>query len=376
MTTALRLPAIAVPRAPQLPALTGLRGAGAFWVLLHHWNLFQFGTGKGFHALSVGYLGVDLFFLLSGFIMSHSRAQSFQPFRWEEYGRFLRERITRLYPTNGGVLIVFLGLVLLMPDVRNAWPSDVFSMRNFVVSILLVQSWLPFGAGSWVGPAWTVSLEMGAYATLPALLFLTRRITSPRLAFWGAMGSLVAFVAILVLAGERDPNVKNLGGLLRVAFEFSAGALLYQARRCSFRLPAGAALAAVVLLVVTVTVSASWGAFPSLPAFALLILLGAQDHGIVRTALAGVVSQFLGRISYSLYLVHWPVLVFWRLFDKDLTVLSLEWWALNVALIVFVLGLATVVHYIVEVPSHRWARRVGRQTRNDSRVVPRVVRVR
>ena len=346
---------------PNIPALTGLRGAGAVWVFLHHFNLFQFGTGNGMHALAVGFAGVDLFFLLSGFVLCHSRWHDFCPPAWRAYARFMAERVTRLYPTNAAVLLIFAVAAASFPGVWWHRPAADSSALSLATSLLLVQSWLPFPGGGWNGPGWSVSAEMGAYAALPLLLLGLRRITSARLALLLACAVLLAFVAILTLAGVHDLNVSVRGGLLRLTCEFTTGGLLCTAWRGGLRLPVGLSTATVVVcLSVALGVHRAEVNFLMLPAFALTVLLAAQNEGFLVRILTSRLMLFLGRISYSLYLVHWPVLMFWS-YATGLPRGALGFLA-DATMVPTTIALATVLHFLVEAPSHRWARALGQTT--------------
>lgn len=346
---------------PNIPALTGLRGVGALWVFLHHFNLFLCGTGNGVHALAVGFAGVDLFFLLSGFVLCHSRWHDFRQPGLRAYARFMAERVTRLYPTNAAVLLMFAVAAASFPGVWWHRPAADSSALSFVTSLLLVQSWLPFPGGGWNGPGWSVSAEMGAYAALPLLLLGLRCISSGRLAFLLAGAVLLAFIAILTLAGVHDLNVSVRGGLLRLACEFTAGGLLCTAWRGGVRLPVGSATAAVAIcLAVALGVHRAECTFLMLPAFALTLLLAAQNEGFLVRALTSPPMLFLGRISYSLYLVHWPVLMFWS-YATGLPHSALGFLA-DATMVPTTVALATVLHLLVEAPSHRWARALGQKT--------------
>jgi len=353
----------------EIRPLTGLRGAGALWVFFHHVNLFGFGTNKGNHLLAIGYVGVDLFFLLSGFVMCASKWQALAAPDLRAYGRFVAERITRLYPTNAAVLVLFAIAASLYPAIWDGTAAYASSSASFTSSLFLLQFWLPLPLGAWNLPSWSVSAEIGAYLALPALLACLRLVRRPRLAVAAAAVLLLAFVLILVVAGVPDLNVKVRGGLLRLVFEFTAGGFLFVAWRQGFRLPVRTATLAAVLLLVAAAQPQLLGAnFLFLPAFALILLLCAQEQGPFALLLASRPAVALGRISYSLYLVHWPVLMVWsRAFGMQhggphgLPMLP--------ALTALALLLAVAIHLAVEAPSHRLARRVTQAGRGTPRPV-------
>src|SRR6188768_1996982 len=103
----------AVSRSEAIPGLTGLRGIGALWVLLFHWaGLRQW--GREAPVLGFGYLGVDLFFLLSGFVLTHVYLRRLS-LDWASYRQFLLLRFARIYPLYASVLLAFAAAILLIP---------------------------------------------------------------------------------------------------------------------------------------------------------------------------------------------------------------------------------------------------------------------
>ena len=160
----------------RYPALTGQRGVAAAWVFVHHWNLFAFGSGRGVYALAVGYLAVDAFFLLSGFLMTHSRYDAFQRASVWEFLAYTAERLVRLLPANTAAMLLYAVAFGVVPGIAAEWPGHVHSAFSFATSFFLVQAWLPYPLGAWIAPGWSVSVELGAYCALPAVLFVLRRI--------------------------------------------------------------------------------------------------------------------------------------------------------------------------------------------------------
>ena len=338
----------------QLPALTGLRGIAALWVFFHHWNAIEFGTGNGIHAIALGFLGVDAFFMLSGFVMAHSRSGHFTPINLANYTSFLAERVVRLYPTNAVVLLGYLLVVVLLPALTVDLARQPYSVANFGVGLLLAQSWLRMGVGDWLLPAWSVSAELGAYAALPLVLFAVRQLKSSRAALLAAAAALNAFVLIVLLHGEHDSNLILRGGIVRLACEFFAGAALYRAWQLRSQWPVGWMTGAMTVLAIgAYALPRAEATFLALPALALLLLCLAQGQGLVARALALPPVLFLGRISYSLYLLHWPVLIVWHNAGG-----ATRPFFSNVGVAFLTLIGATVLHVLVEAPSHALARRL------------------
>src|SRR4051812_31494401 len=185
----------------NLPALTGLRGVGAVWVVLFH-------TWIGRHQLvTSGYLGVDLFFILSGFILAHVYADRFTA--PGAYRRFLRARVARIYPLHIIMLMSLAALVIAMPSFQLRFaPSEFrFTAAGFVACVFLVQDWLPRLEQTWNAPAWSLSAEWLVYLLFPIFIFTTQRWRSAVVALCLAGGSLLAFILALKFHGSPDGNV-------------------------------------------------------------------------------------------------------------------------------------------------------------------------
>ena len=271
----------------QLPALTGLRGIASLWVVFHHWDLLELGSGNSVHAFAVGFFGVDVFFMLSGFVMAHSRTGHLTPFNLPNYASFLAERVVRLHPTNAVVLLGYLLVVVLLPGLTVDLGRQAYSATDFWVGLLLAQSWLGIGLRDWVAPAWSVSAELGAYAALPVVLFALRQFKSSRVALLAAAAALTVFVLILLVHGEHDPNLTLRGGILRLACEFCAGAALYRAWQLRSQWPVGWMTGAMTVLAIgAYALPRAEATFLALPAIALLLLCLAQGQGLVARALA------------------------------------------------------------------------------------------
>ncbi len=149
------------PRPPaDIASLTGLRGIAALWVVLYHltdrlrWPVFD-----------AGWLGVDMFFTLSGFVLTHVYADRNMFTTWRSYVGFLMVRLARIYPLHIFALLVVAAVALLVP---GYWPPGfakypLFGLHGLVEALLLVQNWPFIGLNNWHTPSWTLSNEWMAY---------------------------------------------------------------------------------------------------------------------------------------------------------------------------------------------------------------------
>ena len=218
----------------EIAPLTGLRGVAACWVVVYHVHEFDQVGGPFAPLLKHGYLAVDVFFILSGFVM----ALSYQPlfaagFTGRNYATFLLRRVARIYPLYAVLtgIIVFLMLRHLGSRIELEQ-----ILARFAFNVTLTDAWglsSPFD-----GPAWSISTEFGAYLLFP-LLAVATLYRSDRSAL------ITAFVCALILSAlallptpradiglRQGPLDLFWGGtawpLLRCITEFSTGLIAYR----------------------------------------------------------------------------------------------------------------------------------------------------
>ena len=336
-------------RPATLPALTGLRGVAALWVVLSHLSVNQF-----WPAIRAGYLGVDLFFILSGFVLSLVYAESGCLYEPSRYGRFLLIRLARIYPLHALVLALVVLMVVVIPGFRDAYfvsGSDHLGSA-LVASLLLVQDWPFVHMDFWNLPAWSLSAEWMGYLLFPLFLTLTQWPRGRASPVWLAILVLLATYGLVRLAGHLTLDAIWLAGTRRMLGEITAGCLLFRAIRNG--LPdLGDAVDWLALFLVVCGAEFSLVQVLVLPGFALIILRGAQQRGMMAAMLSRPSLVFLGEISYSLYMFHWAVLKLlrfcWGIGDSSPLGLSI-FWSVGFVLIAIVIAAA----------SYRWIERPAR----------------
>ena len=292
-------------------ALTGLRGVMALAIVVHHLCLRLPDLPQA--VLSVTnrlYLAVDLFFVLSGFVMALGYGHWFagrQPL--SEYLTFIGRRIARVWPLHA-----VLALVLVAQDwtdhTGHTWP------RMIVTNLLLIQAW---GFSQTINaPAWSVSAEMLAYVLFPLLSGFTLR-RRPAVA-WLTLGCAVLTLAVVVWSApdrggaQRGPldlhQNWSLLPPLRCLAGFTIGMLTGRALRSAAWVRwAGQAVvapAAAGMVVILLMAGAPDGLVYAL--FPVLITALYCGTGRLGQALAAAPWYWVGTLSYALYLVHMPVL--------------------------------------------------------------------
>lgn len=344
-----------------LDPLTGVRFFLALGVVLFHYQLYWTLPVEAAGLLNRARLGVDVFFILSGFILTHVYLQGDQA---PNYRRFLAARFARIYPAHLFILLVMLGLVLVAPLFGVGLEPGRFNLADFVGTLLLVQAWFPRETlALWNGPAWSLSAEWFAYLAFPAYAALALRLRSRP---W-VMIALAAVTFVLIDAvyraqfGRVLPRAEDSMGILRIVPEFLYGVGLYYLgqRWALSRTPSvAAALAGSGALLALMQVGADDRLIVAAagPFILSLALVAKAD---VRTFLSHPVALFAGEASFALYLVHIPILMVWRNAaqavagwpgDYRMGLVELT------AMLVLTLAAAAAIHVFIEQPGRRWLR--------------------
>lgn len=349
------------PFPAQLDAITSVRFFLALGVVLFHYQLAWTLTEPGVGLLSRGRLGVDIFFVVSGFILTHVylRQGSKPPI-----GSFLATRLARIYPAHLAVLAGVVILVLTAGLLGVGTVPGRFNLLDLLASVLLVQAWFPRDdAVFWNGPSWSLSAEWFAYLSFPIFAFIGLRLRRRPLILI-ALALTIFFAldaAYRQLFGTVLPRAEHNLGVLRIIPEFLLGMGLYWLG-ASLRLGrlGGLAFASIsaALLLSAMQMELDDRAIVLLGAV-LVLSLAMLSKTASEGPLSHPLALFAGEASYALYLVHMPVLLAWR----NLTAATLglpgdyQMGMLEIAaLLTLTLALAALVHVAVERPARRWLR--------------------
>ncbi|WP_426960008.1 acyltransferase family protein [Muricoccus radiodurans] len=335
-----------------IPALTGLRGLGAIWVFLYHLV-----DDPSFPGVKLGFLGVDLFFVLSGFVLIHVYRWQLEGGGWEAYRNFLQARLARIYPLHLASLLLVLCVVLVVPGFADRYhTSGRWSYENFAAQLLLIQNWGYFFPTSWNTPAWSLSAEWAGYLVFPVFLLGVRWVRSPTVAICLASACVLGVPAILNVWGAPH-SATGSPGMARMLCGMAAGVLAYVffvGKRILPVLPCSAVIAG--LLVLANLPGMVWAG--NLLILPLLLLAAQMDNPVART-LSSRPMMFLGEISFSIYLLHWIVLQLnnwvgdvWPWLD--------QWVLLRMICVTVVVLILSWASYLwVELPARRMGRRIS-----------------
>ncbi len=343
------------PGTPQLNALTGLRGAAAWLVVTYHFReaLAPFVPAAVLAVAAHGALAVDLFFVMSGFIIALNYRKEFQAEGMGAYGRFLLLRLARIYPLH----LFMLGLfVLYVGAVSLAEHADKFERLGYLVaSIFLVQAWSPWVWLGWNDPAWSISTEMFAYLIFPLMAYIVMRTRGRSAACAWLAGALTVLMLVAPVFGGLSGELSQFA-LTRCVLEFFAGVMVQRLWELGRRTP-GSAIAALVLSVLLIGAFAL-GAPDSMVmpgAFCCLVYGLAVPGTLPERLLSRKLPVLLGTLSYATYLSHFLI--------KYLVRLAVERPGVPYGVVfpvyaVTVLIVSWPLYELVEVPGRRALRRL------------------
>lgn len=372
-------------RRPDLRALTSLRFFAAFWVLLYHFYPSDSAGYLQFFApvARFGYVGVSLFFVLSGFILAYSylSADDVPPINRR---KFWLARFARVYPVYLLALLVQLALYVVDRLQGSPWPTEL-RWDAFLLTLLLLQGWSLEHGGFWNGPAWSLSAEAFFYLCFPFIAPLIARLPTKRLV--ATMGVLYALwmtppaLHFLTQGWQGLPDGKFpighpswwfmiiyynplarlgeflMGICLGVLFlrRWQAGTLPSPARRAQLVLGGVVLLALIAFVRSRIPSVAMHGALLA-PIFCILVYAAADVEGRSLRLLRSPFLTRLGEASYAMYITQIPLWM-WvsRLYER------LHWpphAAVTTVLFWLTLTVWSVLLFVaVEEPCRRWLRR-------------------
>jgi peptidoglycan/LPS O-acetylase OafA/YrhL len=336
----------------EIKALTSLRGLFAIWVVFFHLRAWSEFSDKPMLVIDRGYLGVDFFFLLSGFILAGRHAAEFAAgYSVRMHAGFALKRIGRLFPLHLAVLTGVIAGIVLRGEPLYWW-------THIASEALLIHRWglIHTPRAALNGPDWSISTEWAANLLFPLFVLATgssaRSVLRP-IGF--ASLALCALAFVDARHGSMDIGQANsVLPLIRCFAEFGIGMILFQHRQ-RFEAMSGDlwVLAAVLLILVGLYLRADLLVVAAMIPLLPMIALNARTAGGL---LASGPPHFLGVISYSIYLIQLPIIL-----EIDRATAASRWaaylhWALPPAVIVVV---AACTYWLIERPCNTAIRSLG-----------------
>jgi peptidoglycan/LPS O-acetylase OafA/YrhL len=366
-------------------SLDGLRALALIAIFAYH---LEYSWARG------AYLSVDLFFVLSGFLITTLLVKEWQLRGGIRLPEFWSRRARRLLPA----LLVTLGFVAVFTqrvldpwnrvDVRNDGLASLFYVANWRF-IADKQSYFGlFTAASPLRHMWTLAIEEQFYIVWPIVVVLALRAGRGSLRVLTAVCVAAVGLSVAVMAGTFDPgdvdrayygtdaraHVILIGALLALLFAvWTPG----EAARRRFRMAGPVAFGAMLLswwLATGTSARYYHGGSVVYAGTVCVVIAAALQPGLLARGLAVGPLAWIGRLSYGLYLFHWPVIV-WLVPTR----VHVHGLALNVLRVAVTVLLASLTYYVIELPVRerrlptvaQWAMRRGRAAADDRRSPPR-----
>lgn len=353
---------------PHYEILDGLRGVAAIMVVFFH--IFEaFATSHLDQRINHGYLAVDFFFILSGFVIGYAYDDRWKSMTVKE---FLKRRLIRLHP-----LVVFgavLGAIMFYTQGCSVWDVSTVSIGMLLIATLLNALLIPAtinteirGVGEMYplnGPSWSLFFE---YIGNILYALIIRKLSTRALMFLvGVAGGGLALFAILGPLGDicvgYSLNGENmLGGSLRLLFSFSAGLLISRVfKPKKIKLAFWIASLAIIVVVSIPRIGGSeylwmngiYDAVCTIIVFPILVYVGAS--GEVTNKISIRICKFLGDISYPLYMVHYPFIYLYFAWVKNRELSFEQSLPGAIALVLGSIGLAYLCLKIYDIPIRRY----------------------
>jgi peptidoglycan/LPS O-acetylase OafA/YrhL len=327
--------------------IDGLRAIAVLIVIFFHFGI------PGFAG---GFIGVDIFFVLSGYLIGSIILKQLEQQRFS-FTQFYFRRFRRLMPAFAVVMVVsiILGYWLMLPKDFREFGQSLAAATVYLSNFLFYREAGYFDTASHLKPllhTWTLAVEEQFYIVFPFIAWLIFRIKRDWLLAIFIVLTLLSLVASIVYLPQDASAVFYLYPFR--AWEMFLGVLLTAVSLPTIRRPLFVNLLAVVgslLILVPAFLYTAKTPFPGLAALPpclgtiILIYCGMSSNSIINKWLTNPIAVFIGKISYSLYLWHWPFYVFY-VYDKPDALPALD----IVLLIVATFAAAILSWRFVETP--------------------------
>jgi peptidoglycan/LPS O-acetylase OafA/YrhL len=332
---------IAKERNPQIQAL---RALAALLVLIYHAKW-----------LDGGYIGVDIFYVISGFLITGILVRELDSKNTISLIAFYARRTKRLLPASFVVIFTtgIAGFIFLPASMRESFGKDLIAASTYVSNFLFALWENDYqNLNSTPSPFihfWSLAVEEQFYLFWPFLILILFRIGKRRAVLYGVIATLVLSFFFSLYLTERAP-IWAFYILPTRAWELAAGALLVFLPELRRARPLLALIALITLGAGTIIFNETTP-FPGIaalvPVIATVFLLASRSHWppFIDVIAKSRTTQWLGAISYPLYLWHWPVLVIPAIYFGD----ELGWLQITI-LLALTVALAGLTHRFVEAP--------------------------
>lgn len=344
------------PLPTQLPELTSIRAIAAFIVVSFH-MFFNEANPPGFwnNLIANGHLGVDLFFMLSGFILAHVYLQ---PWRQGRYSakEFLVNRFARIYPLHFFMIALFLCAYQAMILLEIGSAAEGQNWAHLPWHVLLLHAWGVTDSHSWNFPSWSVSAEAFAYIVFPVIIWIATKFRPWKGLIIALTVFIIGSVFSLVTFDKQITKLMYDFGILRVITEFYIGVSIYLILE-KHRLPE-ALIQPVFWFSAFIIIAGAWLQVDErviVLGMALLLVslahLATLAHGSVLRHPALV---YLGEISYATYMAHLLVMDAVRALSQKLGFNDPLWVSILTVLLIYTFSV--ILYHVIERPGRKLIR--------------------
>ena len=370
-------------KAEYLSNLTPLRGIAALLVAVFHFEMAiaRFVPAKQTMFFEKCYLMVDLFFIMSGFIILHVYKDDFaNRFEINRFKKYIIARFARIYPLHFFAMLLLVILVIVFSP-PGTYPNPIENPAAIPTGFLLLHSYYIHNLYTWNIPSWSISAEWAAYLLFPFLaLFLNKKKLLALIIF--LIGVTAAYVSIMYFLPRKNymypsiPVPHNLNttydyGFLRGIAGFVTGMIVYKLYQWSslkgkFQ---NDIFAVVTIILLVLALHFAVNDAYCIILFAALVFSFALNNGYLHASCNNRLAQYIGKISYSIYLMQ---IFLQEPFSKGLRLPGVVGFGRGKQNIDFASGLgycfiylilllaiSSITYYTVEQPCRKWINKLA-----------------
>jgi peptidoglycan/LPS O-acetylase OafA/YrhL len=344
----------------HIPALDGLRGLAILMVICYHyfpsWRLF-----------AIGWTGVDLFFVLSGYLITRkllsTRGDS------DYFRKFYRNRVLRIFPLYYAVLIIFFLAIHFLAKKENLEALSYYT-SHWLSFFVFLENWsfslFGFPQDAYLTHFWSLAIEEQFYLVWPLIIYF---ISSGRmrLILWSCTVIAVIIIRLLIYLHFKESHyVFNYANTFCRMDSLIIGAVLSQIHASDFKIPQTwtnpiSVIISVPLVASIIILGNSWFHNPLMETigysciaicFACLIHVTFQKKNFIAGICKMRFLRFCGKISYGLYVFHWPVLL---ILGKKITNWGAFYFPGDIfAIQIISLSLSIIISFVLSIISFRY----------------------
>lgn len=347
--------------AKRLDALTGLRFFAAIWVMLFHYReitptwTYRFPIVDPWIAM--GGLGVDLFFVLSGFILCHVYSHKFEKvISRDDYINFMLFRVARLYPVHIATFMFMIILIALQALFGGSNHPERYTLLMVLSSLTMTHAWFTSVITPNM-PAWSISAEFFAYIFFPFAYFASSKY---KIFFYITI--LISLTISILMSPPFDSTFAFNESLFRVTAGFLFGMAAFKYRHMFTRIVIFnfGSLIVVAIIVFWIGIFGDFYGPIGLLLFSFLILSLTNENDWLSRAMSNRFIVMGGVLSFGMYMLHWPVRIVLReILTRSGVIYDIPAYVTIFSYCSVTLFLSYYLHRMIEEPGRQALRRLS-----------------